>query len=60
MPETLIAVRVQTRASRDELVVTHDAVLHARVSAPPGDGRADQVRCRPIGRRTRDRPLELG
>jgi uncharacterized protein (TIGR00251 family) len=49
--ETRIAVRLQARARRDELVGIRDGVLLARVSAPPIDGRANDVLCRLIARR---------
>jgi len=56
MTAALIAVRVQARSSRDELVGLRDGVLHVRVSAPPVDGRANLVLCRLIARRVRIAP----
>jgi len=43
-----LAVRVQPRARRDELVGVRDGVLVARVSAPALQGRANQALCRLI------------
>ncbi len=37
----LLSVRVQPRASRDEVVGWQGAALRVRVSAPPTDGRAN-------------------
>jgi uncharacterized protein (TIGR00251 family) len=45
-----IAVRLQPRASRDELLGLRDGVLRARVTAPPVDGRANEALCRLIAR----------
>lgn len=36
-----IAVRLTPRGHRDELIGVEDGVLHARVSAPPVDGKAN-------------------
>ena len=41
MDHALIRVRLQPRASREEVVGWRDGVLIARVSAPPVDGRAN-------------------
>jgi uncharacterized protein (TIGR00251 family) len=46
-----IAVRLQPRASRDEIVGLRDGVLVVRVTAPPVDGRANQALCKLIARR---------
>ena len=48
MADTRIAVRLQARARRDELVGIRDGVLLARVSAPPIDVRANEALCRLI------------
>jgi uncharacterized protein (TIGR00251 family) len=46
-----IAVRLQPRASRDEIVGLRDRVLVVRVTAPPVDGRANGALCKLITRR---------
>lgn len=46
-----ITVRLQPRASRDELLGTRDGVLVARVCAPPVGGRANEALCRMVARR---------
>jgi uncharacterized protein len=46
-----IAVRVQARARRDELVEVRDDVLIARVTAPALEGRANRALRRLIARR---------
>jgi uncharacterized protein len=51
VPSAQIAVRLQPRSSREELVGLRDGVLVARVSAPPVDGRANRALCRLIARR---------
>lgn len=43
MPSATIAVRVQPRARRDEIVGVRDGVLVVRVTAPPVDGRANEA-----------------
>ncbi len=51
MSEARIEVRVQPRASRDELVGIRDGVLHARVCAAPVQGAANRALCRLIAHR---------
>lgn len=46
-----IAVRVQARARRDELVAIRDGVLLVRVTAPALDGRANRGLCRLLAKR---------
>ncbi|HEY7965626.1 MAG TPA: DUF167 domain-containing protein [Solirubrobacteraceae bacterium] len=46
-----IDVRLQPRASRDEIVGIRDGVLHARVTAPPVGGEANRALCRLIAAR---------
>jgi uncharacterized protein (TIGR00251 family) len=48
-----IAVRLQPRASADEIVGERGGVLVVRVSAPPVDGRANEALCRLIAKRAR-------
>jgi uncharacterized protein (TIGR00251 family) len=49
--EARIEVRLQPRASRDEVLGMRDGVLHARVSAPPVEGQANRALCRLIAAR---------
>jgi len=51
MDEARIEVRLQPRASRDELIGMRDGVLRARVCAAPVDGEANLALCRLIARR---------
>lgn len=46
-----IAIRVQSRAARDELLVGSEGQLRVRVTAPALDGRANRATCRLIARR---------
>jgi uncharacterized protein YggU (UPF0235/DUF167 family) len=48
--EARIEVRLQPRASRDELLGLRDGVLGARVCAAPVDGAANAALCRLIAR----------
>jgi uncharacterized protein (TIGR00251 family) len=50
MTDTKLAVRLQPRAHRDELVGLHNGVVVARVCAPPVDGEANHALCRLIAR----------
>jgi uncharacterized protein len=43
-----LAVRLQPRARRDEIVGERNGVLVVRVTAPPVDGRANAALCRLI------------
>jgi len=46
-----VAVRLQPRARRDEVVGERDGVVVIRVSAPPVEGRANAALCRLIAKR---------
>lgn len=46
-----IAVKLQPRGGRDELLGFADDVLRARVSAPPVDGKANKALCKLIADR---------
>jgi uncharacterized protein (TIGR00251 family) len=46
-----IAVRLQPRASRDEIVGLRDGILVVRVMAPPVDGRANRALCKLVAQR---------
>ena len=52
-------MRLQPRASRDELLGIRDGVLHARVSAPPVDGEANRALCRLIAARAGVPPTQV-
>jgi uncharacterized protein (TIGR00251 family) len=45
-----LAVRLQPRARRDEIVGERNGVLVVRVTAPPVDGRANAALCRLIAK----------
>jgi uncharacterized protein len=45
-----LAVRLQPRARRDEIVGKRNGVLVVRVTAPPVDGRANAALCRLIAK----------
>jgi uncharacterized protein (TIGR00251 family) len=49
--EARIAVRLQPRASRDEIVGLRDGILVVRVTAPPVDGRANRALCKLVAQR---------
>jgi uncharacterized protein (TIGR00251 family) len=46
----LVRVRVQPRASHDEIVGERDGALVVRVTAPPAEGRANDAVCRLVAR----------
>ena len=46
-----LRVRVQPRASRDEIVGQRDGALVVRLTAPPAEGRANKALCRLIAGR---------
>jgi uncharacterized protein (TIGR00251 family) len=41
-----IRVRLTPRGGRDALTGVRDGIVHARVAAPPADGRANAALCR--------------
>ena len=45
-----LRVRVQPRASRNEIVGERDGALVVRLTAPPAEGRANKALCRLIAR----------
>jgi uncharacterized protein len=49
--EGTLAVRVQPRAARDEIVGERDGALVVRLTAPPVEGRANEALCRLLARR---------
>ncbi len=51
MAAARIGVRLRPRGHADELLGVEDGVLHARVSAPPVDGKANKALCRLIAKR---------
>lgn len=59
MDEARVEVRLQPRASRNELLGIRDGVLHARVSAPPVDGEANRALCRLIATRAGVPPTQV-
>lgn len=51
MPAALLAVRVQPRAKRDEVVGKRGDAVVIRVAAPPVDGKANVALCRFVAAR---------
>jgi uncharacterized protein (TIGR00251 family) len=54
-----LAVRLQPRASRDEIVGQRDNALVVRVTAPPVDGKANDALCRLIAKRAGVAPTRV-
>jgi uncharacterized protein len=52
-PAARVAVRLQPRAKRDEIVAERDGVLIVRVTAPPVEGKANDALCALIARQAR-------
>jgi uncharacterized protein (TIGR00251 family) len=46
VPDTLLKVRVQPGASRNEIAGMRDGVVIVRVTAPPVDGKANKAACK--------------
>ncbi len=59
MSSARIAVRLQPRAHRDELVALREGVLVARVSAPALEGRANQALRRLLAEHLRVAPSRV-
>jgi uncharacterized protein len=55
-----IAVRLRPRGHRDELIGMEDGVLHARVSAPPVDGKANDALRKLLAKRLGVAPSRVG
>ena len=51
MPDALLAVRVQPRARRDEVVGERADAIVIRIAAPPVDGKANAALCRFVAKR---------
>jgi uncharacterized protein (TIGR00251 family) len=51
MADSRIEVRLRPRGHADELLGIVDDVLHARVSAPPVDGKANKALCKLVAKR---------
>ena len=49
--ETLLAIRVQPRAKRTEVVGEREGVVVIRVNAPPVDGKANAAVCKLVAKR---------
>jgi uncharacterized protein (TIGR00251 family) len=54
-----IAVRLQPRASRDEIVGLRAGVVVMRVTAPPVDGKANDALCRLLAKRAGVAPTRV-
>jgi uncharacterized protein len=52
-PTARIAVRVQPRAAKSEIVGERDGALVVRLNAPPVEGAANEELCRLLARRLR-------
>lgn len=59
MSEAHVSVRLQPRASRDEIVGMRDGVLVVRVTAPPVDWRANAALCKLVARRAGVAPTRV-
>ena len=51
MADTLLTVRVQPGASRNEIAGRRDGAVIVRVTAPPVDGRANKAACKLLAER---------
>jgi uncharacterized protein len=51
MADAHLQVRLRPRGHRNELIGIEEGVLHARVTAPPVDGKANRALCKLIAER---------
>ena len=54
-----LAVRLQPRARRDEIVGERDGRIVIRVTAPPVEGKANEALCRLIAKKARVAPSNV-
>ena len=59
MPDTLLKVRVQPGASRNEIAGMRDGAVIVRVTAPPVDGKANKATCKLLAETCGIRPSRV-
>ena len=59
MPRTQVRVRLQPRASREELAGARNGALLVRVTAPPVDERANRALCKLIAKHAGVAPSQV-